>query len=427
MFAVVIMPRAGRRQTTAALAIYAAAAALVPLAIVGWLAAAGALEAWRDLVRDYLVPVYTSLRPASRWEIYRPQAWAPIAVGVTLSVTSTLARRALTVRHVVAMLGVAYGVFHYVVQGKGWDYHLYRLVAFAAVALFAELEAALAWRPLAVGVPLVACCLTAAALLGARGIDAVPTYFASAKVTHVRYVVGDLARITRPDDLVQVLDTTEGGVHALLVLGLRQPTRFLCDFPLFATPDAPITARYRAGFIAGFDARPPRAVVVFARAWPSGGPERVGSFPALAERLAHGLRDRGAASGLHDLRQDQGVTRVGDRPLRGARPRRLEPALRPGRCRYRVSLRRAPLARRGPRVERRRAGRGLLELPLYRAARWNAAARSRSGHDLPRARPGRLRGFVADDVSGGAAHRLAPQPTACSRWHSSARTTRSTG
>ena len=54
------MPRAGRRQTTAALAIYAAAAALVPLAIVGWLVAAGALEAWRDLVRDYLVPVYTS-------------------------------------------------------------------------------------------------------------------------------------------------------------------------------------------------------------------------------------------------------------------------------------------------------------------------------------------------------------------------------
>jgi len=116
-------------------------------------------------------------------------------VGVTLSVTSTLARRALTVRHVVAMLGVAYGVFHYVVQGKGWDYHLYPLVAFAAVARFAELEAALAWRPLAVGVPLVACCLTAAALLGARGIDAVPMYFASAKITHVRYVVGG----SRPD------------------------------------------------------------------------------------------------------------------------------------------------------------------------------------------------------------------------------------
>jgi hypothetical protein len=286
MFAVVIVVRA-RRQAAPVLAIYAGAAALVPLAIVGWLAAAGALGAWRDLVGDYLVPVYTHLRPVSRWEIYRPHAWAPIAAGVLVSVASTLARRVLTVRHMVAMLGIAYGVVHYVVQGKGWDYHLYPLVAFAAVTLFAELEAALAWRPFAVGLPLAACCLTAAGLLGARGVDAVPTYFATAKVTHVRYVVGDLARITRPDDLVQVLDTTEGGVHALLLLGLRQPTRFLCDFPLFATPEAPITTRYRAEFIAGFDARPPRAVVVFARAWPHGGLERIASFPALAERLAH--------------------------------------------------------------------------------------------------------------------------------------------
>ena len=285
MFGAVIVVRA-KRQALTPLALYAGAAAVAPLAIVGWLAAAGALTAWRELVVDYLVPVYTGLRPAARWEVYRPHAWAPIAVGVVLSMAVAVARRALSVRHVVAMLGVAYGVLHYVIQGKGWDYHLYPLVAFAAVTLFAELEPALAWRPRAVGMPLAACCLAAATLLGARGLDAVPTYFASAKVTHVRHVVGDLARMTRPDDLVQVLDTTEGGVHALLLLGLRQPTRFLCDFPLFATPAAPITARYRAEFIAGFDARPPRAVVVFARAWPHGGPERVASFAALAERLA---------------------------------------------------------------------------------------------------------------------------------------------
>lgn len=284
IFGAVIIVRAKRRAAIP-LALYAGAAVLAPLAIVGWLAAAGALSAWRELVVDYLVPVYTGLGHATRWEVYRPHAWAPIALGVMLSMAATVARGALTVRHVVAMLGVAYGVLHYVVQGKGWDYHLYPLVAFAAVMLFAELEPALAWRPLAVGAPLVACCLVAAGLLGARGLDAVPTYFASAKVTHVRHVAADLARVTRPDDLVQVLDTTEGGVHALLLLGLRQPTRFLCDFPLFAAPAAPITARYRAEFIAGFDARPPRAVVVFARAWPHGGPERVASFTALTERL----------------------------------------------------------------------------------------------------------------------------------------------
>ncbi|HEY7519367.1 MAG TPA: hypothetical protein VIE36_13840 [Methylomirabilota bacterium] len=285
LFAGVVVVRAGR-QSARPLAVYAATMALPPLAIIGWLAAAGALGAWRELVVDFLVPVYTSLRPAARWELYRPEAWVPIVVGVLLSVATTIGRGAVSVRHVIAMLGVAYGVLHYVVQGKGWDYHLYPLVAFAAVMLFAELEPALAWRPFTLGGPLAASCLAAAALLGARGVDAVPGYFASAKVTHVRHVVGDLARITRPDDLVQILDTTEGGVHALLLLGLRQPTRFLCDFPLFAAPEAPITARYRAEFIAGFDARPPRAVVLFARGWPHGGPERVASFTALADRLA---------------------------------------------------------------------------------------------------------------------------------------------
>jgi hypothetical protein len=207
-------------------------------------------------------------------------------VGVILSVAAAAWRRALSVRHAIAILGVAYGVIHYVIQGKGWDYHLYPLASFAAVALFAELGPALAARPLVLGTPLAACCLAVAGLLTARGIDTAPTYFATAKVTHVRYVVNDLAPLTRPGDLVQVLDTAEGGVHALLLLGLRQPTRFLCDFPLFAAPEAPITARYREEFLRGFDAQPPRAVVLFARAWPHGGPERVASFPALAERLA---------------------------------------------------------------------------------------------------------------------------------------------
>jgi hypothetical protein len=285
LFGGVVLVRAGRQAWTP-LAVYAGAAALPPVAIAGWLAGLGALAAWRDLVLDYLVPVYTGLGRAEQWTVYRPHAWLPIGLGVILSVAATWWRRALTWRHAIAVLGLAYGVIHYVAQGKGWDYHLYPLVSFASVLLFAELAPALTARPLALGVPMAACCLAVAALLTARGVDAAPTYFASAKVEHVRYVVNDLAPLTRPGDLVQVLDTAEGGVHALLLLGLRQPTRFLCDFPLFAAPDAPITARYRQEFISGFDARPPRAVVLFSRAWPRGGPERVASFPALAERLA---------------------------------------------------------------------------------------------------------------------------------------------
>jgi len=41
-------------------------------------------------------------------------------------------------RHLVVVLGVLYGIAHYVGQGKGWEYHVYPLAAFAAVLAFAS-------------------------------------------------------------------------------------------------------------------------------------------------------------------------------------------------------------------------------------------------------------------------------------------------
>ena len=86
-------------------------------------------------------------------------------------------------------------------------------------------------------------------------------------------------------DTVQVLDTTEGGIHALFRLGVREPTRFLYDFHFFHDEDAPVVRALRAEFIRDLDARPPRMIVLFERGWPAGGYERVERFAALADRL----------------------------------------------------------------------------------------------------------------------------------------------
>src|SRR5437762_1935180 len=88
-----------------------------------------------------------------------------------------------------------------------------------------------------------------------------------------------------PGDTVQVLDTTEGGIHALFRLGVREPTRFLYDFHFFHDEDAPVVRALRAEFIRDLDARPPRMIVLFERGWPAGGYERVERFAALADRL----------------------------------------------------------------------------------------------------------------------------------------------
>ena len=106
-----------------------------------------------------------------------------------------------------------------------------------------------------------------------------------------------LAPRLRPEDTVQVLDTTGGGVHALLRLGVTQPTRFLYDFHFFHDPGVPAVQRLRAEFMRDVTARPPRFVVLFDQGWPSGGPERVETFPELAAWLAT-LRPAGAGPGF---------------------------------------------------------------------------------------------------------------------------------
>ena len=95
--------------------------------------------------------------------------------------------------------------------------------------------------------------------------------------------------------LVQVLDTTEGGIHALYRLGARQPTRFLYDFHFYHDVDHPYVRRLRGELLEGLRARPPGAVVLFETGWPSGGYERLDAFPELARWLRHGyrLRDEG--------------------------------------------------------------------------------------------------------------------------------------
>jgi hypothetical protein len=95
----------------------------------------------------------------------------------------------------------------------------------------------------------------------------------------------DLTVLVPAGETVQVLDTTAGGIHALLRLGLRQPTRFVYDFHFFRDVDDPRIRALRAELVAGLAARPPAAVVVLEESWPEPGYERLAAFPELARAL----------------------------------------------------------------------------------------------------------------------------------------------
>src|SRR5262245_17022712 len=265
--------------------VFLASAAAAPCAVLLWLAAAGGLGAWYEIVRGYLIPLYSRLGRTSPWSVYRWDAWMPLGVGVTVSLVGALVRRGAGARHLVAALGVAYGIFHYIAQGKGWEYHLDPLAAFAALLVAAELPAALAARRQVVAGTLTATLVALLVLLGAKGLEASPAEFWWARLATVRAVEADLRARLAPGDTVQVLDTTEGGIHALFRLGVRQPTRFLYDFHFFHDEHTAVVQALREEFIRDLDRNPPRVIVLFERGWPAGGYERVERFPALAERL----------------------------------------------------------------------------------------------------------------------------------------------
>jgi hypothetical protein len=289
---------------SAPLAIFLGAMVVMPAAVATWIAAAGGLAAWRDIVLHYLLPYYVHLGRPSSWAFYRWHVWIPIAAGVGLSLTHAALARRFTVRHGIAALGVAYGLAHHFGQGKGWEYHLYPLAAFAGLLAFAELGAALTRRP-AIGIPLAASLVLTLVLLAQRGVEAANAAWIRDKADVVREVTRDLGALA-PGDTVQVLDTTDGGLHALLRLGAVQPTRFLYDFHFFHDETTAEIRTLRGELMRDLAAHPPRFIVLFERGWPVGGSERVARFPELRRWLAERYRAHlpGAGYTVYEKRRD---------------------------------------------------------------------------------------------------------------------------
>jgi hypothetical protein len=275
--------RAG--ETAASLGLFAAGVLVAPLGVVGWLAAAGALPAWRAIVLEYLLPLYSRLGRTADWNVYRPYVWIPLGAGVLLSAGGVLQAGRFGARHLVAALGVVYGVVHFVGQGKGWEYHLEPLAAFAIVLLAAGLPAAVAgwrWPP---AIPVLLSAVLTLGLLTDKALAVGAAGWERDKADRARRLAAELAPRLAPGDTVQVFDTTGGGIHALLRLGVREPTRFLYDFHFFHDTGHSTIRALRAELVRDLDARPPALIVLFEQGWPAGGYERFDAFPELAERL----------------------------------------------------------------------------------------------------------------------------------------------
>jgi hypothetical protein len=279
---------AGARRGRLALAL--TAWAIPPLAAGLWLGWTGGLLPFLEILGRYLLPLYSGLERVSplealRWHAYGVPFWSLAGFLVLLSLALALVHRRFDLHRRLLAAGVLYGGIHFVAQGKGWEYHLYPLALSALLMATTELDAAIregGWFSRALQGGGLALLIT---VLGLRGVEASDAPWIAAKERRVTAVVADLRGRIPPGETVQVLDTTEGGIHALLRLRIRQPTRFLYDFHFFHDAETAYIRGLRSEFVQDLQARPPRFVVLFERGWPRGGYERLNEFPELLKWL----------------------------------------------------------------------------------------------------------------------------------------------
>lgn len=282
-----------RRQPRVALGAAALAAwSALPLALTAaWLAAIGALEPFLDSLFGYLLPYYGRLMRESLLALLIKAVlfvfiFTGLCVGLPMSLRWATLRQP---RMWLAGIAVLYGMAHFIIQGKGWIYHLYPLLVFSIIFVALGCAAALRQGPRQRRLGLIAVLVAGiCSSVAAYESVAADISLATAKPL-VEPLVRDLQELRLgPNDTVQVLDTTEGGIHALLRLGISQPTPFIYDFQFLHDRDAPLIQAMRARFIDGLRARPPRAIVVFHTAWlPPHTLARFDSFPEFTDLLSN--------------------------------------------------------------------------------------------------------------------------------------------
>jgi len=280
--------RAGRSWLVAAGAVLLAAL-VAPALLLGWLAWVGGLGAFVWTLVEWTVPFYSQAGGARALRVLVSLNWG-LLVPAALLGAARHAPAPYDVRRWLAVGGAVYGFLHFALQFKGYDYHLNPLALF--LCLLSGLALApdagevrplpLRLRAYARGLSVV---LVAAAVIvtGVRGLDRLSQPFEAHREQRVTAAVSELRKVVAPGETVQVMGPS--GAHVLLRLGLRQPTRFFTDFQFFLGAADPRIQGLRAEFMAGLEAAPPAAIVMFPERGSAGPYGRLTEFPALAALL----------------------------------------------------------------------------------------------------------------------------------------------
>ena len=259
---------------------------LVPLAVVAIYLFR--FQAFHEFLASatQLTSYYASLQRVSFINLLRGIR-LPIQLGILAFVFFLLNRSWRSTESLVLLVAILCAGAMYLMQGKGFSYHIYPVVAFLFIWLVLELEKSskVNWpRALASG-----CVL---AILIVR----LSLYSIAAEQTAV-YPMGtldslqqDLTTLNVPDlsGHIQCLDMTLGScLNVLYRMKLVQSTGYLSDFYLFPSKPTSLTESYQRQFYQLVSANPPKIFILSSHTWPGDTESyaQLSNFPVLQQYL----------------------------------------------------------------------------------------------------------------------------------------------
>ncbi len=276
-----------------AVTIFGLAGFVFPAVMLLWLWRTDSLTPFFDIMSNYLLPFYSKLSPASpgkqvdtfmrqTWVFYLPLPLLPLAYN---------RRELLNGPLFLPLVGLAFGTINYFVQNKNFNYHLYPCALFLTICCAAALT-----RIFSVERSKQAAVLAAVMLLA--GLQGVQTWQSRVLMGSLeesqrrieRELQRDIARLHRPGETVQVMDTTSGGIEALLRLKIRQPSRFVYDFHFYHDTQDPRIQKLRVELLTALREHPPQLIALCRDTWLHFGYERLDEFPELRDWLTQNYR-----------------------------------------------------------------------------------------------------------------------------------------
>lgn len=263
---------------------------IAPALALLWLLSRGSVAAMWKLVTEYL-PLYADLPGESKIPILLglgTRFFIPVVVFPLIPTLVRLRSGDRYSRYSVLIGGSLYGFLHFLLQRKGWYYHLFpvNLFLFTLVAMAlgdALREREQRTRTIAIAM-LAVISLPFAARCFREGRSTKPLSEVNPVVTRL---VQDISEYSLSSDAqVQVLDATAGGIHALYLLKIHEPTRFVYDMHFYHDMDRPVIQELRRELVGEMEKKPPKLVVLFKDTWvqPKGF-SKLKSFPELAALL----------------------------------------------------------------------------------------------------------------------------------------------